>query len=129
MRTTSGKDIFPPVRQRYRPTCSPMTITLASRSSSTWNASLMASTMLSSAKRPPQLFEVRAERRRRIDVGVLEQELDVGRRLRLGRRDPFAHRLRRLGANRLRQIVVQDPGAAQVALEAPKAFPLLFLLD
>src|SRR5919197_3281448 len=190
MRTTSGKDIFPPVRQRYRPTCviswsrqgyenasycishtgfhpaiqsptalpripasasgvskqrsgpnrsrspavarktpparptsSPMTITLGSRSSSTWNASLIASTMLSSAKRAPQLFEVRAERRRRVDVGVLEQELDVARRLCLGGRDPLAHRVGRLRANRLSEVVVQDPGAAQVPREAPETLP------
>src|SRR4051812_23148173 len=76
-----------------RPTSSPMTITSESRSSSTWNASLIASTMLSSAKNPPQLREVRPERRGRIDECVLEQQRRVGRRLRLGGRDALAHQL------------------------------------
>src|SRR2546427_429918 len=50
-----------------RPTSSPMTMTDGSRSSSTWNASLIASTIESSAtEHSPQLLEIRAERRRRI---------------------------------------------------------------
>src|SRR5919198_3777361 len=84
-----------------RPTSSPITSTDGSRSSSTWNASLIASTMLSSAiaEDPPQLLQVRAERGRRVDVGVREEELRVGRRLGLGLRDPPAHELLRLGAH------------------------------
>src|SRR5256885_6683491 len=195
MRTTSGNSIFPPVRQRYRPTCvmswsrqgyenasycisqtgrqpamqsptalpripasasgvskhrsgpkrsrrpavarktpparptsSPMTMTVASRSSSTWNASLIASTMLSSAKRPPQLVEIRPERSRRIGEGVFEQELDVGGLLRLGGSDALAQQVCSLGTDRSGEIVVQDPGATEVALEAPHALPLLLLL-
>src|ERR671931_1005348 len=52
-----------------RPTSSPITSTDGSRSSSTWNASLIASTMLSSAiaEEPPQLLEHDAERGRRGD--------------------------------------------------------------
>src|SRR3982751_4784459 len=76
-----------------RPTSSPMTITDGSRSSSTWNASLIASTMESSAKRPPQLGEVGAERRGRIDERVLEKERRIRGRLGLRRSDPLAHQL------------------------------------
>src|ERR671931_2549649 len=78
-----------------RPTSSPITSTDGSRSSSTWNASLIASTMLSSAiaEDPPQLLQVRAERGRRIDVGVREEELRIGRRLGLRLRDAAAHQL------------------------------------
>src|SRR5207245_2143100 len=63
-----------------RPTSSPMTITSESRSSSTWNASLIASTMLSSAKDPPQLREVRPERRRPIRHGLDEGRTASGTR-------------------------------------------------
>src|SRR5580765_6825008 len=112
-----------------RPTSSPSTITVGSRSSSTWNASLIASTMLSSAKGSPQLIEIRSKRSRRIDVGMLEQERDVRRRLGLRRGDPCAHCFCCLGANRLGEVVVEDPRAAQVALEAPDALTLLLLLD
>src|SRR6476660_9468051 len=104
-----------------RPTSSPRTITEGSRSSSTWNASLIASTMLSSAKGSPQLIEIGSERRRRIDIRVLEQERDVRRRLGLRCGDARPQRVRCLRANRLGEVVVEDPGAAQVALEAPDA--------
>src|ERR671930_5766 len=77
-----------------RLTSSPMTRTDSSRSSSTWNASLIASTIESSATEdPPQLLEVGAERGRRVDVGVREEELRIGRRLGLGLRDAAAHQL------------------------------------
>src|SRR5919201_6410755 len=99
-----------------RPTSSPITITESSRASSTWNASLIASTIDSSAKEAPQLLEIRPERRRRIGVRVREHELDVRRRLRLSRRDSGAHRLRRLRADRLGELVVEDACAAQVPL-------------
>src|SRR5919205_2376674 len=93
-----------------RPTSSPITMTESSRASSTWNASLIASTMLSSAtpEDPPQLLQIGPERGRRIDVRVLEQQLDVGRWLRLRGRDPLAHQLRRLLADRPREVVVED---------------------
>src|SRR5919202_438794 len=106
-----------------RPTSSPMTRTDSSRSSSTWNASLIASTIESSAtaphptlqqsvarsfgassaiaEDPPQLLEVGAERGRRVGVRVREDELRVGRRLGLGLRDPAPHELLRLGAHLL----------------------------
>src|SRR4029450_10170266 len=83
-----------------RPTSSPITITSASRSSSTWKQSLIASRTVSSGKgRPqnaPELFEVALERRRRVDERVLEEERRVCRRLRLGGGDPFAHDFCRL---------------------------------
>src|SRR5438067_4130258 len=83
-----------------RPTSSPITSTDGSRSSSTWNASLIASTMLSSAiaEDPPQLLEVGVERGRRVDEGVLEEERRIRRRLRLGLGDPTAHQLERFRA-------------------------------
>src|SRR6266545_6414088 len=112
-----------------RPTSSPITITDGSRSSSTWKQSLIASTMESSAKRPPQLVQVRPERGRRINKCVLEQELDIRGRLSLRRRDARAERFECLRANRSSEIVVQDPCAAQVALEATDALALLLLLD
>src|SRR5205085_3988547 len=82
-----------------RPTSSPITITLSSRSSSTWKQSLIASTMESSAKDPPQLLEIAREGSRRIDERIREEELDVGRRLRFGGGDTRPHRLRRLRAD------------------------------
>src|SRR5262245_49821027 len=167
MRTTSGKDIFPPVRQRYRPTCviswsrqgyenasycishtgrqpamhrptalprmpasasgvstqrsgpkrsrkpavarntpparptsSPSTITDESRSSSTWKQSLTASTIDSSAKEPPELVEVRLERRRRIDERMLEQQRRIGRQLCFRGGDPGPPHGGRLVASR-----------------------------
>src|SRR4051812_37932679 len=112
-----------------RPTSSPMTITDGSRASSTWNASLIASTIESSAKRPPQLLEIRRKRGGWIDVRVLEEKRHVGRRLCLGRGDARAHRVRSLGTNRLGEVVVQDPCAAQVALEPSDALALALLLD
>src|SRR6266545_1755497 len=75
------------------PTSSPITITDESRSSSTWRQSLIASTIERSAKGPPQLFEIGTERRRRIDERMLEQQLDVRRRLRLRRGDAGSHRV------------------------------------
>src|SRR5919205_2780609 len=185
MRTTSGNCIFPPVRQRYRPTCviswsrhgyenasycisqtgrqpamqrptaepripasasgvstqrsgpkrsrspavarktpparptsSPMTSTDGSRSSSTWKASLIASTMLNSAKNPPQLLEVGAERGRRVDVRVREEQPRVGRRLGLGLRDPAAHELLRLGAHFLGVARLQHAEPLEIRLVA-----------
>src|SRR6266550_5633898 len=102
-----------------RPTSSPITITDASRASSTLKQSLIASTMESSAKCPPQLLEVRAERRGWIGVRVRKEQLDVGRHLRLRRCDACAQRVSSLCADRSGEVVVQDPRAAEIALEAP----------
>src|SRR5436190_17603045 len=113
-----------------RPTSSPITITDESRPSSTWKASLIASTSVSSlTEDPPQLGEVVRERRRRIDVRVLEQERRVGGRFRLGSRDPFTHRLRRLGARRFGELVREHAEPSQVRVVAADALALLFLLD
>src|SRR5207253_4199100 len=112
-----------------RPTSSPITSTDGSRSSSTWKQSLIASTIESSAKRPPQLVEIPAERGRRIDVGVREQEVHVGGRFSFRRGDPRTHRVGRFRTDRRREIVVQDPRSPQIALEADEAFSLRFLFD
>src|SRR5437764_2219074 len=112
-----------------RPTSSPITITDGSRSSSTCRPSLIASTIESSATEdPPQLFQIRSERRRRIDVRVREQQLGIRGWLALGSGDPGAHRVRRLGPNRGRELVVQDAGASEVTLVATDALALLLLL-
>src|SRR5438132_8326892 len=111
-----------------RPTSSPITITESSRASSTWNASLIASTIDSSAKDALQLLEIRTERRGRIDVRMCKHELDVRGLLGFRRRDSVAHRLGRLGADRLRELVVEDPRAAQVSLVTTETLPPLFLL-
>src|SRR5437763_4796970 len=78
-----------------RPTSSPITSTESSRSSSTWKQSLIASTIESSAKDPPQLVEVRPERCRRIGERVVEEQRKIGLWLRFGRTDPLAHQLGR----------------------------------
>src|SRR3954469_6577240 len=111
-----------------RPTSSPITITDASRSSSTWNASLIASTIESSANCSPQLVEIGSEGGGRIGVRVREQKGDVGSGLRFGSCDAGAHRVGSFGADRRGEIVVQDPGAAQVALESPEALAVPLLL-
>src|SRR5207302_8751831 len=113
-----------------RPTSSPMTRTDSSRSSSTWNASLIASTIESSAiaEDPSQLVEIRAERGRRVDEGVREQELRVGWRLGLGLRDPTAHELPRLGPHRLRVLGLQHAQPLEVRLVAADALALALLL-
>src|SRR3954447_1110769 len=103
-----------------RPTSSPITMTSSSRASSTWKQSLIASTISSSAI---------AEPRRRIDVCVLEEQLDIGIGLRLGGGDPRTHQLGRFLLDRRVEIVVQDPLAAQIALVPAEAFVPLLLLD
>src|SRR5256714_10448498 len=113
-----------------RPTSSPRTITFASRASSTWNASLIASIISSSVTEdPPQLVEIAAERLGRIDVRVPEEQRRIGERLRLGLEDALPHRLERVLLDLLGQRVAQEPGAAQVALVAADALPLPLLLD
>src|SRR4051794_18689870 len=104
-----------------RPTSSPITMTESSRASSTWKASLIASTMSSSAK--PALAEIR----RRLHVRVVEQELGIRIGLGLGRGDPGTHHLGGLGLDRRVEVVVQNPVPAQVALVAPEALVLLLL--
>src|SRR5947209_15715525 len=108
-----------------RPTSSPMTRTDSSRSSSTWNASLIASTIESSAtlasEDPPQLLEVGAERGRRVGVRVREEKFRVGRRLGLGLRDPAAHQLLRLGAHLLGPGRIQHAEPLEVRLVAADA--------
>src|SRR5262249_37787172 len=83
-----------------RPTSSHITLTESSRASSTWKQSLIASTSRSSDKGAShdaaQLREIRGERLRRVRVGVVEDERDVGVGLRLGVGDPLAHQLERL---------------------------------
>src|SRR5690242_19978573 len=106
-----------------RPTSSPMTITVSSRASSTWKPSLIASTMKSSGI--PALAEIR----RRQDVGVVEDELGIGLRLCLGRRDPGAHQLERLVLDLLGRRVVEDAEAAEIGVVAADALVALFLLD
>src|SRR5206468_3416619 len=95
----------------------------------TLKQSLIASTMESSAKCPPQLLEVRAEGRRWIGVRVRKEQLDVGRRLRLRGCDACAQRVSSLCADRGGEVVVQDPCATEIALEAPDALALLLLFD
>ncbi len=84
-----------------RPTSSPMTITFASRSSSTWKQSLIASRIGLLSHGPSedaaQVGEVAREVGRRVAVRVLEDEADVGGRLGLGGADPGAHDVERLG--------------------------------
>src|SRR3954465_1006108 len=114
-----------------RPTSSPSTITESSRPSSTWKASLIASISVSSAiaEHLPQLLELGGEGWRRRCVGMLEQQGRIGRRLRLGRGDPRAERLDRLGPRRLGQLVAQDSGPAQVRLVPAQALAAFLLLD
>src|SRR5262245_7815894 len=113
-----------------RPTSSPMTMTFSSRPSSTWKQSLIASTRVSSAtEHPPQVGEIGLERGGRIDQRVLEQQRGIRGRLGFGRRDPVAHRLLGLGPDRFGHLVREDPCAPQVALIAPQALALPFLLD
>src|SRR5262245_21031374 len=112
-----------------RPTSSPITITSGSRSSSTWNASLKASTSVSSAKDPPQLGEVGLEGRRRVDERVREEQRGVGRRLRFRSRDAVAHQLRRVGAYGFDGLVGEQAEPAEICLVAPHALAPALLLD
>src|SRR3954453_770995 len=104
-----------------RPTSSPMTMTSSSRSSSTWKASLIASTMKSSAK--PALPKVGRRHRGR---GV-EDQVRVGIGLRLGGSDAGAHELGRLVLHRRVELVAEDAEPAQVALVAADALVSLLL--
>src|SRR3954447_21637516 len=105
-----------------RPTSSPMTMTLSSRASSTWKASLIASTIRSSAK--PALPQVR----RRRDVCVVEDEIRVGRRLGLRGGDAGAHELDAFTLDRRVELVAENAETAQVPLVAADALVPLLLL-
>src|SRR5207344_60915 len=87
-----------------RPTSSPITRTESSRASSVCSASLTASTSVSSATDPAL-----PERRGRIDIRILEDQVGFGRRL--GRR------------------VVEQAEPTEVALVPAEALSLLLLLD
>src|SRR5687767_804961 len=105
-----------------RPTSSPITITFASRSISTWRASLTASTRhFSLTEDPPQLGEVVRKGRGRIGERVLEEQPDVGGRLGLGGRDPGPHHVGGIVLDRLLEVVVQHALPAEIALVAPEA--------
>src|SRR6476646_4700586 len=106
-----------------RPTSSPMTMTSSSRSSSTWKASLIASTMRSSAT--PTLAQVG----RRRYVGVVEDQTRIGIGLRLGGGDSCAHELGRLGLDRRVELVTEDAETTEVALVAADALVSLLFLD
>src|SRR5437588_1841993 len=106
-----------------RPTSSPMTMTVSSRSSSMCSASFTASTRNSSAI--PALAQVR----RREDVGVVEDELRIRVRLGLGRRDPLPHRLERLVLDLLRDRVVEHAEAAEIRVVPADTLVALFFLD
>src|SRR5438445_605321 len=106
-----------------RPTSSPMTMTVSSRSSSTCSASFTASTRKSSAI--PALPKVG----RREDVGVVEDQLGIRLRLGLGGRDSLPHHLERLVLDLLGHGVVEHAEPPEVALVAADAFVPLLLLD
>src|SRR6188472_607814 len=106
-----------------RPTSSPITSTESSRASSVCSASFTASSKVSSAK--PAL----PQRRRWIDVRVLEDQLGIRRRLGLGGGDPLAHHIGGLGAHGLDRRLVEQPGPLEVPLVTPQTLVLLLLLD
>src|ERR1700751_2023451 len=106
-----------------RPTSSPITITVPSRASSTWSASLTASTRNRSAL-PPL-----SEPGRREDVGVVEDELGIRIRLRLGLRDPLPHRVESLVLDLLPRRVGEPAEPPEVALVAADALVAPVLLD
>ena len=60
---------------------------------------------------------------------MLEDEPDVGIRLRLGRGDAGAHHVGRLVLDRLVELVAEDAEPAEIALVAAEALVLLLLLD
>src|SRR3954447_14858211 len=103
-----------------RPTSSPITITFASRASSVCSASLTASTSVRSA-----IAHVPG----RLDVCVPEEQLGIGRRLRLRGRDPGAHRGLGLAAHALGDLVGEEPEPAQVRVELADALARALLLD
>src|SRR6266508_1900922 len=112
-----------------RPTSSPSTMTVSSRSISTWSASLTASTRYFSAKDPPQLREVGGERRGRIGVRAVEHERDVRLGLGLRGRDPLAHHRERPVLHLVGVRVRQHAQPAEIALVAADALAGDSVLD
>src|SRR5579884_2199476 len=110
-----------------RPTSSPSTSTVSSRASSTWSASFTASTRQSSRTVGLALAQL-GELRRRVGVGVREEERRVrrGLGLRLGDRRP--HRLLGRRAHARRALLVEEAETAQEGLVAPDALPPARLL-
>src|SRR5205823_6793348 len=113
-----------------RPTSSPITSTSASRSSSTWKASLIASTTVSSAiEHPPELGQVVLEGGRRVDERVREHERRVRRRLGFCSGDPLPHQVGGLRSHRFGCFVREQAEPPQVGLVAADALAALLLLD
>src|SRR5688572_887153 len=112
-----------------RPTSSPRTMTVPSRSISTWSASLTASTRNLSANDPPQLLEVVRKRRERLRIGVLEDQGDIRVGLGLRLADPLAHELERPILHLVRVGIGKEPEPAQVPLVAADALVRLRVLD
>src|SRR5438105_1268130 len=106
-----------------RPTSSPITMTVSSRSSSMCSASFTASTRKSSAI--PALAQVR----RREDIGVVEDELGIRLGLRLGIGDSLPHRLECLVLHLLGGRVVEHAEPPEIDVVAPDALVALLLLD
>src|SRR5205823_1976808 len=105
-----------------RPTSSPITSTSASRSSSTWKASLIASTRVSSAiEHPPELGQIVLEGGRRVDERVREHQRRVRRRLGFCSGDPRPHQVGGLRSHRLRGLAREQAEPPQVRLVAAAA--------
>src|SRR5262245_14950439 len=83
-----------------RPTSSPRTMTLSSRSISTWRPSFTASTRVL------------------LDIGVPRDEARIGLGESLGTRDARPHRLLRVVGDGLDELVAEQSDASQVALVA-----------
>src|SRR6266508_6617107 len=94
-----------------RPTSSPMTITVPSRSISPWRASLTASAKVL------------------LGIGVLRDEVGIGVGQGLGGGDARSHRFERLGAGYFGQLVVEDADPAEVALVTAETLVLPLALD
>src|SRR5436189_4039605 len=90
------------------PTSSPITSTESSCAISACSASFTASTSMSSATEPPL-----AQRRRRVGVRVLEDQLGIGGRLGLRSGDPLSHQLGGLGLEPLGGAVVEHTESAE----------------
>src|SRR4051794_17923709 len=103
-----------------RPTSSPSTITSSSRASSAWSAWFTASTSVSSAM---------ADVGRRVDVGVAEEQLWVGRGRGLGSGDACTKQVLCFFPHGLGPLVVEQPDPAQERLVLPDALARPLFLD
>src|SRR5262249_31751398 len=103
-----------------RPTSSPSTMTLSSRSSSVWSASLTASTSVSSAI---------AHVPRRADVGVREEQVGIAGGLGLRGGDARAHQFLGALARRLDQLVGEQACLAQHVLVPAETLARTLFLD